>query len=81
MNELGHENWKARSINHISLVMHATLTPSPPSRQVRLAAMERISSFSQDPANAQAHCATLAQGVGSALPGWGEKNFQVCSEC
>lgn len=42
--------------------------------------MERISAFSQDPPNAQQHCSTLAQGVGSALPGWGEKNFQVMSK-
>ena len=42
--------------------------------------MEKILAFSQDPLNAQQHCSTLAQGVGSALPGWGEKNFQVMSK-
>ena len=42
--------------------------------------MERVSTFSQDPLNAQQHCSTLAQGVGAALPGWGEKNFQVMSK-
>ena len=48
--------------------------------QIRLAAMERIAAFAQDPSNAQQHCQTLSQGVGTALPGWGEKNFQVMSK-
>ena len=47
--------------------------------KVRLAAMEKIAAFAQDPSNARQHCQTLAQGMGTALPGWGEKNFQVMS--
>jgi hypothetical protein len=31
--------------------------------KVRLAAMEKIATFASDPANAQRHCSTLAQGA------------------
>ncbi|GAX77872.1 hypothetical protein CEUSTIGMA_g5314.t1 [Chlamydomonas eustigma] len=44
--------------------------------KVRLSAMERIVSYSEDPEKAHSECSVLAQGMGY-VPGWGEKNFQV----